>query len=528
MPAFNDFRIKTRFSALLVIFFLGFVLFGATAYLTLEKLKVNGPLYQRIVQNKDLVADILPPPAYVLESYLVCLQLGRSRDTAQQAQLAERLTTLRQDYDTRHAFWQGAALDEPLGNLMLVQSHEAVQAFYRIAFDELLPAVQRQDATAVEAAIEALEARYEAHRATIDRVVALANERAAADESLAQATDTASLRLLVVIFCLSLGVSLALMLLITRSVVSPVSAAARLAQTFAAGDLRQPVRPEGRDETAQLLASLGEMRDNLSSLVLHARLSSEAVALASAEIASGNADLSGRTSSQASALQEAAASMEELGATVRHNAENALQASERARQATDVAVRGRQVVTQVVDTMAAIHASSQQIADIVTVIDGIAFQTNILALNAAVEAARAGEAGRGFAVVAGEVRQLAVRSAQAAREVKGLIAASNARVDRGAALAGEAGQAMVDVVGEIQGVAALVGEISTASGEQSAGVSQLAIAVQQIDRSTQQNSALVEQMVAAAAGLNQQAGELVQKVSAFQVAEMPASAELRP
>lgn len=519
MPTFNDFRIQTRFSVLLMTLCLGFVLFGVTAYVTLEKLKVNGPLYQRIIQNKDLVADILPPPAYVLESYLVCLQLGRQPSSTPIEQLVSRLNDLRRDYDSRFRFWQGAQLEGPLVELLLVKSHEAVQAFYGVAFDELVPAVTRGEPQGIDAALQRLETHYARHRAVIDRVVELANARASADETQAKEADAAALRLLMTIFSLALGVSVLLMWLITRSVISPVSAAARAARTFATGDLRQTVQPQGKDETAQLLTALGDMRDNLSRLVLHARQSSESVAQASVQIASGNADLIDRTSHQASSLRQATSSMEALGVTVRHTADNAQRASALAQHAAEVAVHGRNVVAEVVGTMGAIQASSRRMADIVGLIDGLAFQTNLLSLNAAVEAARAGERGRGFAVVAGEVRQLAARSAEAAKEVRALIQSSDAQIGQGASRAGVAGQAMGDVVSEIQSLAALVHDISAASHEQRTGVAQLAVAVQQIDRSTQQNSVLVEQMASAAAGLRHEASDLVQQVSSFQVGD---------
>ncbi|HEV6964146.1 methyl-accepting chemotaxis protein [Roseateles sp.] len=519
MVTFSHYRIGTRFSALLVIFFLGFALFGAAAFHTLDRLKVNGALYQRIVQTKDLVADILPPPEYILESYLVCLQLARATEPAAQSQLVERLKGLRKDYLARHEFWAQARLDAPLAGLLLDTANQPVEAFYRTAFDDLAPAIQHGDKAAAEAAMGRLEAAYEVHRAAIDQVVEIANRRAVADEAEARESNESATWTMGAIFAASLGASLLLVALITRSVVGPVGDAVRVARTFASGDLRQAVHPQGRDETAQLMGALGEMRDSLSDLVHRVRNSSETVAHASAEIAHGNADLSARTESQASSLQQAAASMEQLGSTVRHNADNASEASLLAQTAAGVAVQGGRVVAEVVATMRDIHGASQRIADITGVIDGIAFQTNILALNAAVEAARAGEEGRGFAVVAAEVRSLATRSAEAAKQIRGLIEDSVERVEKGAGLADRAGQAMGEVVGEIQRVAHIVGEISVASSEQSTGVSQLGLAIHQLDRVTQQNSALVEEMAAAASGLSGQAAELVRMVTTFKLAD---------
>ena len=301
------------------------------------------------------------------------------------------------------------------------------------------------------------------------------------------------------------------------SITGPLAGANTAARQVATGDLSTRIAPGGRDEVGQLLMSLGEMQDSLVRVVSSVRQGADSVSTASAEIAQGNHDLSARTESQASALEQTAASMEELNSTVRQNADSARQANQLATQASAVAIRGGEVVGQVVQTMKGINDSSQKIADIISVIDGIAFQTNILALNAAVEAARAGEQGRGFAVVASEVRSLAGRSAEAAKEIKTLIGASVDRVEKGTALVDQAGSTMTEVVTAIRRVADIVGEISAASSEQSAGVSQVGEAITQMDQVTQQNAALVEQMAAAASSLQTQAADLVQVVSVFRL-----------
>ena len=283
---------------------------------------------------------------------------------------------------------------------------------------------------------------------------------------------------------------------------------------IAAGNLAVDVHTRAGDSTS-LLAQIKTMRDSLAKVVAHVRESSEAVASASTQISEGNNDLSGRTEEQASALQQTAASMEQLSSTVKQNADNARQANQLAQSASTVAIQGGDVVAQVVDTMKGINDSSKKIADIISVIDGIAFQTNILALNAAVEAARAGEQGRGFAVVASEVRNLAGRSADAAKEIKQLITDSVDRVEQGTTLVGQAGTTMSEVVNSIRRVTDIMGEISAASSEQSAGVSQVGEAVTQMDQTTQQNAALVEEMAAAASSLSSQAQDLVQTVAVF-------------
>ena len=293
--------------------------------------------------------------------------------------------------------------------------------------------------------------------------------------------------------------------------------AAALAQRVAAGDLSTPIDLKSGDSSS-LMAQLKAMQESLAKMVAEVRGNAESVATASAQIAQGNLDLSQRTEQQASALQQTAATMEELGTTVRQNADNAQQANQLAQGASSVAIKGGEVVGQVVETMRGISESSRRIADIIGTVDGIAFQTNILALNAAVEAARAGEQGRGFAVVASEVRSLAQRSAEAAKEIKSLISASTERVDHGTALVDQAGQTMNEVVASIRRVTDIVGEISSASSEQSNGIAQVGQAVTQMDQVTQQNAALVEESAAAAASLKSQAGTLVQVVSGFKLA----------
>ena len=309
-----------------------------------------------------------------------------------------------------------------------------------------------------------------------------------------------------------------LMLVFVRSITQPVAQAVDLAHAVARGDLSGSDIAHGSNEMGRLIAALLQMRRQLTEVVGRVRQGAEGVATASAQIAQGNTDLAARTESQASALEETAASMEQMNATVRQNADSAARASE---LASGVAAQGGEVVAQVVQTMHGIHSSSGKIADIIGVIDSIAFQTNILALNAAVEAARAGEQGRGFAVVASEVRSLAQRSAGAAREIKELISASVHDVERGNALVERAGKTMEDVVTAVRRVNDIMGEISNASREQSLGVAQVGEAVSQMDQTTQQNAALVEEMAAAAASLRSQAQELVEGVAVFKLGERP-------
>ena len=323
--------------------------------------------------------------------------------------------------------------------------------------------------------------------------------------------------MLIALAAIGLAMSGCIAFSITRSITRPLNRAVAVAKTVAAGDLTSDIDTSGKDETAQLLGALKTMNDNLQGIVRQVRRGTDTIATATTEIASGNLDLSSRTEQQAGSLEETASAMEQLTSTVKQNADNARQANQLAVSASEVAMQGGSVVGKVVHTMESINESSKKIVDIISVIDGIAFQTNILALNAAVEAARAGEQGRGFAVVASEVRSLAQRSSAAAKEIKTLIDDSVSKVDVGSKLVVQAGATMTEVVASVRRVTDIVGEISSASQEQSDGIEQVNQAITQMDETTQQNAALVEQAAAAAQSLQDQATMLTQVVSVFKL-----------
>ena len=323
--------------------------------------------------------------------------------------------------------------------------------------------------------------------------------------------------LLVALGALAIVIGAGFAFAISRSITGPIRAAVRVAETVSKGDLTSDIVVDSRDETGQLMAALKIMNDNLVDIVGQVRSGTDTISTASSEIAAGNMDLSSRTEEQASSLEETASSMEELTSTVKFNAENARQANQLAISASQVASKGGAVVSEVVATMGSINESSRKIVDIISVIDGIAFQTNIRALNAAVEAARAGEQGRGFAVVASEVRNLAQRSAAAAKEIKTLIGDSVDKVDTGSRLVDEAGKTMTEVVASIARVTGIMNEITVASDEQRDGIEQVNQAVTQMDTVTQQNAALVEQAAAAAASMQEQSARLSEVVGVFKL-----------
>ncbi|GJI94868.1 methyl-accepting chemotaxis protein [Duganella caerulea] len=355
---------------------------------------------------------------------------------------------------------------------------------------------------------------------TLALINKLVDMQQAAARDVMDSSVTADRSLMMMLFLLgavAVAIGVACAVVITRSITVPLSGAVEVAQKVAAGELTSQVHVEGKDETSELLQALKDMNDSLAKTVGDVRSGTDLISTASQEIASGNADLSARTESQASSLEETASSMEELTSTVKQNADNARQANQLAVTASSVAEKGGTVVAQVVETMGSIKASSSKIVDIIGVIDGIAFQTNILALNAAVEAARAGEQGRGFAVVASEVRNLAQRSAGAAKEIKELIGDSVDKVDAGSKLVDEAGQTMGLIVTSIRQVADIMGEITAATQEQSNGIEEVNQAITQMDEMTQQNAALVEEAAAAAESMQEQAEMLAQAVSIFKL-----------
>ncbi len=696
MEKMSEFTIKMRFAIILATLVTGFSLFGFATLAAMKTLNVNGSIYQRIVQGKDLIADILPPPEYILESYLVVLQLTHSTQPDEITTLLKRLSALKGEYDTRHIYWQSEGLESELTTPLLERSYHAAQTFYSEAQQNFIPSIQAGNHEAMMASLAKMGKSYEQHRLAIDEVVQVTTKRNGQDELHAKTLLGSYDAGLLAIFIFSISLASLLTWWISRGILNSLMTARKIANAIAVGDLSSTIDTTQPDEIGDLLRSMNTMQqainsfvlaqevmakkhtegfvkekldvskfsgtyaqmahdvnelvqsriavnrrildiiiqyakgdfsidmealpgeshlitetmqgiknallainkeietlakaggngdfskranaanfefmfhdmlsdlnrlftacdtgfndilrvsnalaqgdltktidtiapgmfgkvkeginctvENLQALVGEIKDSTQLINTAAQEIAAGNNDLSQRTEKQAASLEETAASMTELNSTVQHNAENAKEANNLARDAATIASQGGVVVDNVVKTMESINESSRKVVEIISVIDNIAFQTNILALNAAVEAARAGEQGRGFAVVATEVRNLAQRAASAAGEIKSLIGDSVDKVEDGSQLVAQAGKTMQEIVRSIQGVTTIMAEITSASVEQSGGIAQVNYAIAQMDDVTQQNAALVEQAAAGAESLEEQAHKLSVTVANF-------------
>ena len=448
------------------------------------------------------------------------LEIYASEDPAYRANQRTKRASAIETFNNNYRYLD-QSLKLPEARKMLAEMHEA-RMIYLASGDkvsELIEAGNRPEAYKILQSttlpqLEIMQARLNSLVKIEDDLVVKAGQQATADAN-------SALWMLLALGAAALIIALVMAGWITKSITAPLRRAVEIARAVAGGDLRSRIDVTSLDETGQLLQALKDMNNSLSGIVQRVRKGSDSIATATHQIAAGNLDLSSRTEEQAAALQETTASMQDLSGTVKQNYDSGRHANQLAEQAAQVALRGGEVVSQVVQTMEDINTSSSKISDIIGVIDSIAFQTNILALNAAVEAARAGEQGRGFAVVASEVRSLASRSAQAAKEIKALIEASVTNVSAGSELVEKAGSTMDEIVVSVRRVADIMGEISAASEDQSHGIDQINQAMLQMDQVTQSNAALVEEAAAAAQSLEQQAQSLVEAVGVFNTADTP-------
>ncbi len=516
MNTFNNLRIGVRMGmgfALMIASILGVALYARVALhgvsgelhlLTDDRMVKVGQLVE-IKDNVRTIASsirtmVLTSDASLREAEIKSIAESRAQNGKVVSQLEDTIKAEKGVALLKVSADKRAAYNETVGKVIALIGANKTEEATTLLLGELRPA-------------------QFAYLKTLDELTDFQAElvKSSSEDADASVTSAATMMIAVASVVGLLGALLAW--LITRSITTPLRQAVELAETVARGDLRSRIEVSSKDETGQLLSALKRMNEALINTVSTVRGNAESVATASSQIAQGNLDLSQRTEEQASNLQQTAASMEQLTATVKQNADTARQAAQLASGASGVASQGGNVVSRVVSTMEDISASSRKISDIIGTIDGIAFQTNILALNAAVEAARAGEQGRGFAVVASEVRNLAQRSAQAAKEIKGLIGASVEKVQAGTALVGDAGRTMDEIVTQVKRVSDLLSEISAAGVEQTQGIAQISDAVMQLDQVTQQNAALVEESAAAAESLSVQAGQLSQAVSFFTTAD---------
>ena len=520
MAFLND--MKTRSKLVLLIGMFGVGLFGLAFndYLTMQQVKVGGPLYDHSLSSQALLADILPPPLFLVESELTLHQMVNTEDAAEIATLRARLNKCRDEFSSRHAYWLKELEDGPLKQSMVSAGGSAAKEFYELYDTQFAPAYQRGDkAKALEVLVGPMTKVYEKHRSAIDASVSGGNARLAADDRTASEAARSGVQRLAVGALVAFAAVMVLGLSLLKRITSALSRSVDLMREVADGDgdLTRRLDENGGDELADMARGFNRFVSRIQNIMGELRSVAEEVASASRQL-SGNAEnISSGAQQQAASLEETAASLEEITSTVKQTADNAQRATELARVSADVAEKGGRVVEATVNAMSEISGSSRKIADISGTIDEIAFQTNLLALNAAVEAARAGEQGRGFAVVAGEVRSLAQRSAEAAREIKTLIGLSSQYVESGRTQANQSGQALTEIVSSVKRVTDVVAEIAAAAREQRVGVEQVNTAVNQVDQVTQTAAARTAEMAGTAELLADKAAQVTRLVSRFKI-----------
>lgn len=500
----RNMRISAKLYLVVGCFVVGFMAFSIFAMSTLNTVKIHGPIYADIVEKKDVLADVLPPPEYVLEPYAVVLEASGETDPSKARDHYTRFEKLKSDYMSRHEYWAKTLDDGPLKDALVTESYQSAVSMFDIAEKQVFPAVFAGDKTKAEAVTAgALRDAYQEHRTSIDKVVAMSLEDAAATEKTA---DDSVLRS--IIYLIAIGVAIiaavsVLVLVIARSITRPLTSAIDVANRLSEGDLSMSIDTEGRDEISELMKAVATMIERLRQVVTDIQMIADSVRSGSEQTSSSSQQMSQGANEQATATEEVSSSIEQMTANIRQNAENAQQTERIAVKSAQDAEAGGEAVTKTV-------AAMRDIAGRVEIIQEIARQTNLLALNAAIEAARAGEHGRGFAVVASEVRKLAENSQKAAGEISRM---SGSSVE----IAESAGEMLGRMVPDIQKTAELVQEISASSAEQDRGAQQISTSITQLDQVVQENASASEEMASTAEELLGQAEQLQDAVSYFKV-----------
>lgn len=545
MKSLENMRLWHRFMVLLACVTVGFAGYGLWSFKTLAELKVNGPIYQRIVQGKDLVADVLPPPEYIIESYLVGLQLSVA-SADEQVALISRLNVLKKDYDTRHEFWEKEALDGEIASVLLKQAHMPALAFYSVSFEEFIPALQRGDVLAVQAAMTKMRTHYETHRAAIDQVVQLANTRVADDEAVAKKKIELAMALMLGVLLSAVVVTLALTIIISRSITRPLSLMqSRMVEIKNNHDFTHRIGINSQDELGETARAFDELAAGLHDTLIHLLGSASDVSRAAQTLSVSSQQVASSSGEQSSAAAAMAASVEQVTVSIARVSERAREAKHVSLESGNRSVRGEEVISNAAKAMlelaeavkqasgsiGALGEKSGQISSVVKVIKEVAEQTNLLALNAAIEAARAGEQGRGFAVVADEVRKLAERTSKATEEISGVIETMQsgtsaailvmnnavAQADGAARLAGEAGAAIDSIKGGIATVGGVVTDISISLDEQTQASNDISVHVERVAQMVEENNAAAAQTADAALNLKKLAVDMRETVGKFRL-----------
>jgi len=541
----ENLQIRTQLFLLGGIMIAGLVFFGVMSIYTIEEIKVNGPVYTRIVQGKDLIADILPPPEYILESYLTVMQIADESDQDKQKVWMEKLKSLRKEYDERHEFWQKDLSEGPLKEILLKKSYEPAKAFYEKVEKEFLPAILSRDAEKTKMVKAELTKTYETHRHAIDELIKIANERNKSDEAFASATNRRRITLLIAIVCLTVVSGVVAALFITRNITKPLIEATTASEELARGNLTVVIKERGTNETGRLLASMEKMVEGTRRMITGVKASANSVASASHGLSAGADQLAKGGMAQMERTSQVATASEEMSQTSLDIAKNAGSISESALNMVRTAENGSIIVNRSVaevktiaktvakssEFVKGLGSQSEKIGEIVQVINDIANQTNLLALNAAIEAARAGDSGRGFAVVAEEVKKLAERTSKSTKEIGEMIGSIKSGVDNavdsmdeasrsveaGVELSSKAGTALTEIVTSSSNLQSMVQQIAAAIEEMNSTTDQIAKDIEEVADVTKDSSHTAEQVTQAALELRTLSETLENSVSEFKI-----------